>query len=54
MAKKDRIIQTLECKDCKRRNYTYRRGKAHKQEKLTIKKYCKFCKKHTEHKTIRG
>jgi len=41
------IIQ-LECSDCKNRNYTATKNKA--AEKLKVKKFCKTCRKHTEHK----
>ncbi|MDA3793092.1 MAG: 50S ribosomal protein L33 [Elusimicrobia bacterium] len=54
MAQNDRIVQHLECQKCKRRNYTYRRNKMHKQDKLEIKKFCRFCRSHTVHKTVKG
>jgi len=54
MAKKDRIIQRLECTGCGRKNYTKRRNKTHKQDKLKLKKHCRFCRKHMVHKTVKG
>jgi large subunit ribosomal protein L33 len=45
-----REIITLACSECKRRNYTQTRNKKTKTDKLEIKKYCKFCRKHTLHK----
>ena len=45
-----REIITLACSVCKRRNYTQTRNKKTKTSKLEVKKYCKFCKKHTLHK----
>ncbi|MFW6135128.1 MAG: 50S ribosomal protein L33 [Elusimicrobiota bacterium] len=54
MAKKDVIVQHLQCSKCKRKNYTYRRNRLHKQDKLKIKKYCRFCDSHTVHKTVKG
>ncbi|MBS3763129.1 MAG: 50S ribosomal protein L33 [Candidatus Brocadiia bacterium] len=40
---------TLQCSECKRRNYrTSRRREGN--EKLKLKKYCAHCRKHTEHK----
>jgi large subunit ribosomal protein L33 len=45
-----RDIITLACSECKRRNYTETKNKKLHQEKLELKKYCKFCKKHTLHK----
>ncbi|MCS7245110.1 MAG: 50S ribosomal protein L33 [candidate division WOR-3 bacterium] len=43
-----RIIVALECKACGRRNYTTTKNRD-KKEKLSLSKYCKWCKKHTEH-----
>lgn len=48
-----RDIVILACSDCKRRNYTTTRNKKKEKEKLSIKKYCKFCKGHTLHKEIK-
>jgi len=45
-----RDIITLACSACKRRNYTLTRNKKKHTEKLVIKKFCKYCKKHTDHK----
>jgi large subunit ribosomal protein L33 len=51
MAKKDdRIIITMACGDCKRRNYTTMKNKKNDPDRLNIAKYCRWCKKHTEHK----
>jgi large subunit ribosomal protein L33 len=41
---------TLACSECDRRNYTTTRNKKKQQNKLEIKKYCRFCRKHTPHK----
>jgi large subunit ribosomal protein L33 len=40
----------LECSVCKRRNYATSKNKRTNTEKLVRKKYCKFCRKHVEHK----
>jgi len=45
-----RDIITLACTDCKRRNYTTTKNKKTTPDRLELKKYCKFCKKHTPHK----
>jgi large subunit ribosomal protein L33 len=57
MAKKGaREIVALVCSVCKNQNYVTTRNKVNMQEKakdvakLVLKKYCKFCKKRTEHK----
>ncbi len=45
----DNMIK-LECTECKRVNYFSRKNKKILKERLQLKKYCKFCKKHTIHK----
>jgi len=45
-----REIITLACTECKRRNYTSKKDKKNKPEKLEIRKFCKFDRKHTIHK----
>jgi large subunit ribosomal protein L33 len=45
-----REIITLECITCKNRNYTTTKNKKKHSERLEIKKFCRFCHKHTEHK----
>ena len=49
-AKGPRENITLECTECKRRNYVTSKNKRNNTDRLEIKKYCKFCKKHTIHK----
>jgi large subunit ribosomal protein L33 len=48
-----REIITLACSQCKQRNYTTTKNKKITTDKLLLKKYCKFCKTHTEHKETR-
>ena len=43
----------LQCTECKRRNYTATRDKRKKPERLELKKFCRFDKKHTVHKEVR-
>lgn len=38
------------CCVCGRRNYITSKNKLENKEKLTLKKYCRRCRKHTEHK----
>ncbi|MBI5587919.1 MAG: 50S ribosomal protein L33 [Deltaproteobacteria bacterium] len=45
-----RDIITLACAECKRRNYSTTKNKKTIPDRLELKKYCKFCKKHTPHK----
>lgn len=48
-----RIIINLECTECKRRNYTTTKNKQNDPNRLELKKYCPFCRKHTIHKETR-
>lgn len=41
---------TFECTECKHRNYDSLKNKKNDPDRLVLKKYCPFCKKHTEHK----
>ncbi|MBD3208761.1 MAG: 50S ribosomal protein L33 [Candidatus Nealsonbacteria bacterium] len=50
MAKKKKIYAKMQCTECDRVNYLTRKSKQFLQEKLELKKYCKWCKKHTLHK----
>jgi len=45
-----RSIVTLACGECKRRNYSTTKNKRTTPDKLELKKYCRFCRKHTAHK----
>ena len=43
----------MECGECKNRNYRTSHKTAGGADKLELKKYCKFCHKHTDHKEKR-
>ena len=45
-----RVKITLACSECKQRNYNTMRNKKNTPDRLELKKYCRFCKKHTTHK----
>ncbi len=45
-----RDIITLECTECKRRNYTTTKNKKLHSGRVEYKKYCRWDKKHTIHK----
>lgn len=42
-------LAKMECKECKHTTYFTTRNKKLKT-RLELNKYCKFCKKHTDHK----
>ncbi|MDZ7288816.1 MAG: 50S ribosomal protein L33 [candidate division KSB1 bacterium] len=48
-----REIITLECAECKRRNYSTTKNKKKHTGRVEFKKHCPFCKKHTVHKETR-
>ncbi|MDZ7272077.1 MAG: 50S ribosomal protein L33 [candidate division KSB1 bacterium] len=43
-------IITLECSECKNRNYSTTKDRKKHTAKLELKKYCPFCRHHTLHK----
>lgn len=45
-----RSIITLECTDCKNRNYSKTKNKRTTPDKLQFSKFCNTCRKHTLHK----
>ncbi len=48
-----REIINLQCGTCKRRNYSNTRNKKTQTEKLELKKFCPFCRRHTLHKEVK-
>jgi len=54
MPKNDKRVKiTLECTECKRRNYITMKSKVNDRERLEMKKYCSHDRKHTSHKETR-
>jgi large subunit ribosomal protein L33 len=54
MPKNDKRVKiTLECTECKRRNYITMKSKVNDRERLEMKKYCAHDRKHTPHKETR-
>ena len=41
---------TLECTECKQRNYDYTKDKKTHPDRVELRKYCRFCRTHTQHK----
>jgi len=41
---------TLACQDCKQRNYNTMKEKKNHPDRMEIKKFCRFCNKHTAHR----
>ncbi|MER3520741.1 MAG: 50S ribosomal protein L33 [Acidimicrobiia bacterium] len=53
MAGDKRVIVTLACDQCKRRNYTTSKNRLNNRERLELKKFCPFCRRHPSHKETR-
>lgn len=45
-----RVKITLVCSECKQRNYDSTKNKKNNPDRLELKKYCRFCRKHTLHR----
>jgi len=41
---------TLACTDCQRQNYSSSKNKKNVTDRLGLRKYCRWCRKHTVHK----
>ena len=50
MAKDIRPVITLECSECKQRNYASEKSTRNDPDRLKLNKYCKWCHKVTEHR----
>lgn len=48
--KEQRELLALVCTVCKNQNYITKRNKLNTPEKLVMQKYCRHCRKHTQHK----
>src|ERR1700735_1079010 len=49
-----REIITLQCNDCKNRNYTTTKNRKKHRARLETSKFCNTCRKHTDHKEVKG
>lgn len=48
-----RVHVTLECQECKRRNYITTKNKSNQRERIEMKKFCRWDRAHTVHKETR-
>ncbi|MBA2426688.1 MAG: 50S ribosomal protein L33 [Actinobacteria bacterium] len=53
MASDRRVHVTLECSQCKRRNYISEKNRQNNRERIELKKYCRWCRGHTAHRETR-
>jgi large subunit ribosomal protein L33 len=51
MAKKEnRVMVTMACTECKRRNYNTFKNKQNTTDRLELSKYCRWCRCHRSHR----
>ncbi len=51
MAKKEqRVMVTMACTECKRRNYNTFKNKQKTTDRLELSKYCRWCRSHKAHR----
>ena len=48
-----REIVTLQCAECKNRNYSTTKNKKTTPDRLEFSKFCRKCRKHTPHKEVK-
>ena len=51
--KADRIVITLECTECRERNYTSEKNRRNDPSRLELKKFCPRCRAHHLHRETR-
>jgi large subunit ribosomal protein L33 len=49
-AKGGSSIITLQCSDCKERNYTTVKNKRNDPDRLELRKFCRRCRQHKPHR----
>ncbi len=53
MATDRRVNVTLECTQCRRRNYITEKNRHNNRERIELRKYCRWCGRHTGHRETR-
>jgi large subunit ribosomal protein L33 len=48
-----RVLVTLACTECKRRNYSTKKNKRNDPDRIEMKKFCPWCRGHTLHRETR-
>ena len=48
-----RLIITLQCGDCRERNYPSVKNRRNDPQRLELRKYCSRCRNHTSHREVR-
>jgi large subunit ribosomal protein L33 len=53
LATGQRIAVTMACEECKRRNYQSMKSRRNTPDRIELRKYCRWCGRHTPHKETR-
>ena len=53
-AKGGSAMITLQCPDCKERNYTTVKNRRNDPDRLELKKFCSRCRSHTRHRETKS
>jgi large subunit ribosomal protein L33 len=48
-----REIITMQCTECKRKNYSTTKNKKTKTERIELKKFCRACRGHKVHREVK-
>ena len=48
-----RQIITLQCGDCRERNYTSEKNRRNDPQRIELRKYCSRCRNRTTHREVR-
>jgi large subunit ribosomal protein L33 len=48
-----REIITMQCGECKERNYSTTKNRKTTPDRIELKKFCRRCRKHTPHKEVK-
>ncbi|HVA00169.1 MAG TPA: 50S ribosomal protein L33 [Terriglobia bacterium] len=48
-----RDIITLQCNECKNRNYSTTKNKKKHPDRLELKRFCRACRHHTAHREVK-
>ena len=48
-----RVLVTLACQECKRRNYHTVKNRVNDRERIEMRKYCRWERRHTLHRETR-
>jgi len=48
-----RVFVTLQCVDCRERNYTTTKNKKNDAQRLELRKFCPRCRRQTMHRETR-